>query len=129
MASATRDAVAIGARKGRVVEFADERETAEERFGEAHAFFLGEADDFEGEGHSLPCRCASSAISSASVDAEDDAEDSVERAGIRDRVQVGADEQARCVGLVPRAERRADFPRRRRGLACPAARIQPPSSA
>ena len=52
------DAVAIGARECLCIEFADEREAAEEGLAEAHALFFGEADDLDREGRG--CACASS---------------------------------------------------------------------
>ena len=51
------DAAAIGASEGCGVELADQREAAEERFSEAHAFFFGEADDFDLERKAASGRC------------------------------------------------------------------------
>ena len=98
------DAVAVGADEGGGVERADQRETAEERFGETHPFFFREADDFDGEGHSLPCRARVGEHFFGESDAEDDAERAVEGACVDDRVQVRADEEPGCAGRGARQQ-------------------------
>ena len=89
--------VAVGQSQRSRVEFAYECETAEEWLGEAHALFLREADDFEVEGQLVQRNPLGYFLREGHT--QDDAEDSIERTGIRNRVQMRADQQTRCVGL------------------------------
>ena len=82
------DAVSIRACEGLRVELADECEASQKWFVEAHAFFFGEADDFDGERKMLAAQLLDYS------DAEHNAEDAVEGAGVGDGVEVGADEKA-----------------------------------
>ena len=107
------DAVAIGARERRRVEFADEREAAEERLGEAHALLFGEADDFDREGQRLS-RCSSSTSATPSttprMPSKAPALGTVSRCEPMSRRGASGSDAAQ--------QRRADCRRRRRGLSC-----------
>ena len=93
---------------------------ADERHAEADAFFLGEADDLDGE------RQPPAAEQVDERDAEDHAEDAVEGAGVRHGVEMRADEQPRRVGDGAGVARRAGCRPRRRATCHAGAR---PSSA
>ena len=75
------DAVAVRAREGRGVQFADQRKAAEKRLGEAHALLFGEADDFDREGETFGGRSRAAFFDQLLYHgySEDHAEDAVER--------------------------------------------------
>ena len=83
------DAIRILPSEQRLVYLADERAAADERDAEPDAFLLRETDDFEAE------RKPARRDQPHQGDAEQHPEYAVERTGVRNRIQVRADEQAR----------------------------------
>ena len=82
----------VGAIEQRRIERAGQRAAAEKRHAEAHAFLVGESDDLDGKWKPLLAEQLDER------DGQDDAEHAVEGAGIRHRVEMRADVEARRSG-------------------------------
>ena len=76
------------------IEPANERAAADERHAEANAFFFGKADDFDCERETSPLERFQQG------DRKNDSENAVIRAGVRNGIEMRADEQARRAGFA-----------------------------
>ena len=93
---AARHAVVAGFVEGLEIEPARQRLGAAERRGKAHALFIAERDDFDGERKSL----AGFERRLHHFDGDDDAERAVEPAGVAHGVDVGAKDQRQRSGVA-----------------------------